>query len=249
MLEPDVALRRRRRGIEAPHRELATRQRAPLVAVELDQAFGEVVPVAPLRIEALFGLAHPHHLDMRGRDPVGALAALVARAFAGNRARERRDRTHQLQIEPRGTRKTMAKRIACRARLAGRGARTGALARIAPVSAPLACAGLACIGLACIGRALDRHATAGGAVASVPASLRTSLAASLARRPSSSRSMPSRRSSAAVIIFSMRSTSSRRSDTVSAVTLSMVRPAAARAALTVCTAAVSPASQRLAMKE
>jgi hypothetical protein len=78
MLERDVALRRRRRGIEAPHCELATRQRAPLLAVELDHAFGEVVPVAPLRIEAL--LAHPHHLDMRvdeGRN--SSTATMMAR--------------------------------------------------------------------------------------------------------------------------------------------------------------------------
>src|SRR5437867_9186481 len=191
MLEPDVAYRRRRHGIETPHCEFAARERATLITVKLDQAFGEIVPItALLRIEVLLGLPHPHHLDMRGRDPVGALAVLGARAFAGDRARERCDRAHQLRIEPRGARKTVAERVARRARLAGRGARTGALARIAPVSAPLARAGLACSGLACGGLALDCHAAAGGAVASVPASPRASLslAASLARRPSSSRS-------------------------------------------------------------
>jgi hypothetical protein len=80
MLERDVALRRRRRGIEAPYYELATRQRAPLVAIELDPAFGEVVPVAPPRLEALLGLAHPHHLDMRvdeGRN--SSTATMMAR--------------------------------------------------------------------------------------------------------------------------------------------------------------------------
>src|SRR5215467_7701876 len=84
MLEPDVAFRRRR-GIETPHREFSARERATLITVELDQAFGEVVPVARPRIEVLLGLAHSHHFDMRGCDPIGALEALGARAFTGDR--------------------------------------------------------------------------------------------------------------------------------------------------------------------
>src|SRR5262245_33513182 len=102
-----------RPSFEAAHCEFAARQRAPLIAVKLGQAFGEVVPFAPLRIEMLLGLPHPHHLDMRGGDPVGALAALGARTFTGERALESRDRARELRIEPRRARKTVAERIAC----------------------------------------------------------------------------------------------------------------------------------------
>src|SRR5438874_2860927 len=172
-----ITVYRQQRCVELAHRKLATRERAPLVTIELLEPAGELSTIEALGIQVALGLPHPHNLNMRRCDLRCTLAPIGACSLTRDRARKLCNRLHKLRVEPGRPCEPVTERIAGRARLARRRARPRALARIEPVGVPHFFAG---------------HAS-GSDAASTTCSARWSLAARLSRRRSSSRSIPSRR--------------------------------------------------------
>src|SRR5262249_54774367 len=157
-------------SVELAHRELAARERSPLVTIELLELPGELVVIEAPGIQVPLGLPHPRDFDMGRCDPHRTLAALGACSLTGDRARKLSNRLQKRRVEPCRARQSVTKRIAGRARFARCRARPGTLAGIEPVGAPLFFAGHAC----------------GSGAASSAGSARRSLAARFSRRRSSS---------------------------------------------------------------
>jgi hypothetical protein len=132
---------RQQRCVELMHRNVATRERALLVTIELPKLAGELGAIEALGIQVALGLPHPHDLDMRRCDLRCTLTPIGARSLTRDRARKLSNRAHKPRVEPCRACEPVTERIAGRARLARRRARPRALARIAPVGAPLFFAG------------------------------------------------------------------------------------------------------------
>src|SRR6266508_6740105 len=215
------------RRVEIPDRELAPRQRAPLVAVHRRQPSGELGIARRLGDEVAARAPHAHEIDLGGGDPAGGLVALRAGIRAGDLARQRLDLARQRGIAQRRQAQAVTAGVARRTRLAVPGLRAGAPSRIGAVG----------------GEAVDAdHAAAPGAgcsgamtlnsASSTSATARRKVCASVARCRSSSRKAAWRRPSALVIRRSSRSNSPSQTDRLRAPTPAMVRPADASAAST-----------------
>src|SRR6266576_1885633 len=110
-----ITVYRQQRCVELAHRKLATRERAPLVTIELLEPAGKLVAIEALGIQVALGLPHPHNLDMRRCDLRCTLAPIGACSLTRDRARKLSDRPHKLRVEPRRAREPVTERVAGRA--------------------------------------------------------------------------------------------------------------------------------------
>src|SRR5215470_7843828 len=85
-------------GVEFAHRPLATRERAPLVPIELFELAGELVAIEAPGIQVALGLPHPHDFDMSRCDPHRMRAAIGACSLTGDHARKLSYRLHKPRL-------------------------------------------------------------------------------------------------------------------------------------------------------
>ncbi len=121
-------------SIECLDRLVAPRQRAPLVEVERSEAFQHGPRIGRnQRHEGAVCTPHAPDVDLRRRDAAREREALPVRAFAGNQARQPRDRFRAGGVASRRPVEPVTARVLRRAGLAFRGARAGAALRVAAV--------------------------------------------------------------------------------------------------------------------